>query len=243
MKIDVKYCTNCGKESKNKTCEHCGVKMNKTHLFCMWCGSELSENASICPNCKEKTKPLSSIPGVVLAIILFVAALLSDPVVLKILLIALGILFLPFMRRILKQKTVGNQKKRKIISIVTAIVVVVALSAFVKSIGTENGTPTATMPTEKTAIKMAESVFHDNVQLKNEESYVLNDADCTIFNEPYDGDENRVLIRVKLDYSAQNGFGGMNRESYTVEMVYDMLEKKYYEVSKYGDNIYLSPVK
>jgi len=55
------YCTNCGQESNQKICHSCGVKSNKTHNFCAWCGAPIKENASICTNCGEQVN-INKIP-------------------------------------------------------------------------------------------------------------------------------------------------------------------------------------
>ena len=63
------------------------------------------------------------------------------------------------------------------------------------------------------ATEEAEKVFHEKVQLKNEDSYVLNDSTVTAFYT----ESGKIDVTVLLDYSAQNGFGGMNRNAYKVE--------------------------
>ena len=68
----------------------------------------------------------------------------------------------------------------------------------------------------KTATEKAEEEFHKRVQLKNEDSYTLNDTKVTAEYK----EDGSIYITVRLDYSAQNGFGGMNRESYTVYLLY-----------------------
>lgn len=56
----MNYCTNCGAETHAKICTACGVKNNKTHRYCYWCGSEINDNASICTACHESVKNLGS---------------------------------------------------------------------------------------------------------------------------------------------------------------------------------------
>lgn len=65
------HCTNCGEETKGKVCLKCGVKQNKVHNFCRWCGETVVENAVICPQCGEQIKPkaFASIMKVIAAIV------------------------------------------------------------------------------------------------------------------------------------------------------------------------------
>lgn len=63
------------------------------------------------------------------------------------------------------------------------------------------------------ATEEAEKVFHEKVQLKNENSYVLNDSTVTASYTK----TGKIEVSVLLDYSAQNGLGGMNRNTYRVE--------------------------
>lgn len=62
-------------------------------------------------------------------------------------------------------------------------------------------------------------IFHAEVTLKNEASFVLNDSKVT-YIDSYEGNDNLALVTVVLDYSAQNGFDGMNRDTYTVKMIF-----------------------
>ncbi len=80
------------------------------------------------------------------------------------------------------------------------------------------------------ATKAAEVIFHEEVALKNEASFVINDSDVTYLTEPYNGKENLRLVTVILDYSAQNGFGGNNREDYTVEILFNIENGLYYRL-------------
>lgn len=113
----MKYCTNCGKDISGKICSHCGVKQNKTHLFCAWCGTAINANAAL-------------------------------------------------------------------------------------------------------------EVFHSEVALKNEASFVLNDSTVSI-QKDCNGEEEACPVTVYLDYSAQNGFGGMVRDTYKVELIFNHVTGKY----------------
>lgn len=76
------------------------------------------------------------------------------------------------------------------------------------------------------ATEYALEVFHDNVKLKNESSFVLNDS--YVYSSTYNEDDNKYAkVTVSLDYSAQNGLGGMNRSSYTVYLIYSFQTDSY----------------
>lgn len=52
----IHFCTNCGAPSQKKICPNCGVKRNKTHNFCAWCGLAIDPNAKKCPHCQEPVR-------------------------------------------------------------------------------------------------------------------------------------------------------------------------------------------
>lgn len=79
------------------------------------------------------------------------------------------------------------------------------------------------------AIKEAERVFHANVKLKNEGSYVRNNANV----QAYYDDDGDLKVDVLLDYSAQNGFGGMTRSNYLV--VFEIMPNGSYFAEQWGE--------
>lgn len=56
----MRYCTNCGAETNEKICTACGVKNNKSHNYCYWCGNPINANASICTSCHESVRNLGT---------------------------------------------------------------------------------------------------------------------------------------------------------------------------------------
>ena len=80
------------------------------------------------------------------------------------------------------------------------------------------------------ATTAAEVVFHEEVALKNESSFVINGSEVTYSKEDYNGHENLRLVTVVIDYSAQNGFGGTNREEYTIKILFNMENGEYYRL-------------
>ena len=86
-----------------------------------------------------------------------------------------------------------------------------------------------TLIDKEKAIKDAERVFHTNVKLKNEGSYVRNKATV----QAYYDDDGDLKIEVLLDYSAQNGFGGMTRSNYLV--VFEVMANGSYFAEQWGE--------
>ena len=80
-------------------------------------------------------------------------------------------------------------------------------------------------------IQNGEVVFHEEVALRNESSFVINDSAVTYLDEPYNDNENLRLVTVVLDYSAQNGLGGYNRNNYRIELIFDTSTAKYYRLN------------
>ncbi len=79
------------------------------------------------------------------------------------------------------------------------------------------------------ATDSAKAYFLDNVRLKNEASFTLNDSSVTYNKDMYDSDEyDYVDVNVELDYSAQNGFGGYNRKIAKMTGRFDKLDHSYY---------------
>lgn len=235
----MKYCTNCGAENTKKICHSCGAKNNKAHKFCGYCGGEIKENAVICTECGKSIKPTAKdkifyIIGWVfslffvflstasfgtsdyLSIVLcLIAALLSTPIV--------GNLF----------KKVIKSKFATVIRIVLVVVCFICVLEFGADVSFEIY--------QEQATAAAEVVFHEEVNLKNEASFVINGSKVTYETEDYKKKvdyaadtyktyPNVRLVTVVIDYSAENGFGGTNRDTYTVKLLFNTETGKYYRV-------------
>lgn len=228
-----KFCTNCGKENNKKICPHCGVKKNATHQFCEWCGSPTNENATICTVCKENIKVsylekifnIVSILGII-ALIFAIVMSLESSAILPAILFAIGIiLLLPITKKAIKYATHNDISIRKPLSIMRVFLVIIL--AFI-GIGTQPATEFKVYTEDAT--KAAEVIFHEEVSLKNEASFVINDSKVTYLTEPYNGHENLRYVTVVIDYSAQNGWGGNNRNNYTINILFDTENGTYYRL-------------
>lgn len=242
----MKYCTSCGEKSGHKICRSCGVKENKEHKYCGWCGAPLNENAAVCTNCGMKVKPnrLTNIIGTIIGIVLLLLAALSSLSILAIgsiemrisayfisiaTLAIAGVLCFPFAERQIKTAFLGNKFVRQIALFARIVLVVVLVMVANKSATYAIVDPQYSV-NPYTAEDKAIAVFHENVRLKNEDSFVINDYKVYSNDEPYKGYDNLRYVKVVLDYSAQNGFGGNNRTKYTIEMYFDTEKDCYYRL-------------
>ncbi len=228
----MNYCTNCGEASKKNICEKCGAKQNTSHKFCGWCGEPLGENAHSCIKCKQKIKDgsffkfikkLCIIP-IIIALYIVFGAFLGDNdfsnskvilafVVSGIAIVGSVLLFVPLTDNILNSKFKAPLRQMlKVLKVVLIFVLcATTLKMFVK--------PTEKLTIDHRACNEAVEVFHDEVKLKNEASFVANSFNI----QEYDvmGNENLTTYKITIDYSAENGFGGMVRDTYEVTLTYD----------------------
>lgn len=124
------YCNNCGKEmTAKKVCEHCGVKKNKSHNFCEWCGTALDPKAKICPNCQEPKKTGTAVGRAVstfFAVLFLILALgsMGQSFVSGICFLLFALLLLPFTKGLIRKATHNNMKLRKALKPVRALVLI-----------------------------------------------------------------------------------------------------------------------
>lgn len=124
------YCTNCGKEmTDKKVCEHCGVKKNKTHNFCEWCGTALDQNAKVCPNCQEPRKVGTVVGKAVttfFAVLFLIGAIgaIGQSFVSGICFLLFALLLLPFTQGLIRKATHNNMKLRKTLKPVRVVVLI-----------------------------------------------------------------------------------------------------------------------
>lgn len=235
----MSYCTNCGTETKTKICKSCGVKNGKTKNYCRYCGNEIDKNAIKCTNCNEriKIKKFSFILDMIFIVWFFIFVVLGismDWVVVGtkflvfILIHLLGlILSLPIFKVLIKKLTVRSFKIRRALDIGRYLLLIIVAIAGPYTIPYDiSPDNTEFKVIENVAVNAAVEFFHDNIDLKNESSFVINDA--TIIVGDYDETGDYQYVTVYLDYSAQNGFGGYNRETQEIEMKFERSTGKYY---------------
>lgn len=221
----MNYCGNCGQKTNKKICPHCGNNAKKASKFCKWCGQEVDPNAIVCPHCHEKLKEstgakigkLLSAALAILFVILAISFVQEGGVVSAVFFVVAGILLLPFVKSTIKKVTFGKKGARAALSVARSVLIVVAIVAAFATLPEVE--PVANKVYKDEATNAALTVFHDEVSLKNESSFALNDSKVT-YQDNYNDNPNLALVTVVLDYSAQNGFGGMNRDTYTVKLIF-----------------------
>ena len=179
------YCTNCGKETTaKKVCEHCGVKHQKNHCFCSWCGSPLDPNGKVCPNCKEPKKIgsfIGKIFRVLLAIIILfigmlytIVSLISAPDTLLpgIIILLVGIVTLPFSQKLLHKWTHNKLQLRKIIKWLAPPLLVIIFFLAMDSCTTISGYNTAMRHWDDTAYAAAMNYLTKNPEYKDSQTYI-----------------------------------------------------------------------
>ena len=179
------YCTNCGKEtSAKKFCEHCGVKQNKKHNFCAWCGTEFEVNVKVCPNCKEPKRIGTGIGKLfrvlAAAVILFVGVIytltaiisLPEGMVPAIVTLLIGILILPFTQRLFHKATHKHLKLRKVVRWIAPVVLTVALFLSLNSFTIIHGYSTAMKHWDETAYSAAMNYLTKNPEYKDSQKYI-----------------------------------------------------------------------
>lgn len=222
----MNYCGNCGQETGKKICPHCGNNARKANRFCKWCGQEVDANAIVCPHCHEKLKEgfgakLGRVLGIAAAalFILFAIGFAQEGgVVSAVFFVVAALLLLPFAKNAIRKATHGKKGARSAMSFARSAVIVIAI--IVAFTALPEAEPVANKVYKDEATEYAVSVFHDRVSLKNEGSFVLNDSRVT-YEDNYNDNPNLALVTVVLDYSAQNGFGGMNRDNYTIKLIFN----------------------
>ena len=204
-------------------------------MFCKKCGSQLNDNALFCSNCGEKCdsnadafyeKPavefkqsvfetilrLMNIVAFVVTILVGVVQILMSNIIggiIILLFVALVIAFVFRKTQISKIKNkIPNEMIRKIIVITIYFLLPLLMFASIgiaASLTVDSGVSSANH--DAIAISYAESNLKN--QLKNPESLQIHSSKVYVDFEW--GDYHYYTITI--DYSAQNGFGGYNRNS------------------------------
>lgn len=215
-------------------------------MKCPECGKEISDQAKMCPQCgyaiiHSKDKSLNKIVSMIWTIIRYILAfgviyygiksyvanIFSSSKFISTLIIIAGILILPMVSVLLKKIVKSKKLYLSLMVIKYFIEFSLLIVAFILIMKVDN----PAYIYEGEALKTAEEFFHENVHLKNEDSYVLNDYTVEVYN--WDKDKNWELVLVSLDYSAENGFGGNDRKTCVVSLLYHVATRKYslYQIS------------
>lgn len=245
-----KVCNKCGVKNRKARnfCYWCGTALNPNASICICCGEKVRPYTAL--------RVISIIYTAIMALWALICAcgVLTgivegeNDMALGFTMMAIGaiiptiiILLLPAMHMAIKKKIYNknNNPLKKVQRIATWLTVLIVVATLViTSFGVELS---VTLIAEKSkpeaqqtqtgdvisiddkAVKAAKAVLQNN--LKNPLSLQVHSAEVTLTG--FDADNNPKYL-VELDYSAQNGFGGMNRETYTISLVYRLEEGAFY---------------
>lgn len=243
----MNYCTNCGKESKKNVCPHCGVKRDKTHKYCAWCGNELEENAEICPNCKErivksKAAKIYSVlrwftPIPILCGMLYWMNVPYEQIVTSMpvnylgmalaLTASLFMMFYPNIVNFIRKKTHKKFSLRKILNAVCALVLI---ALFATGIGLNNYILNSGKYVYSIgkAEDYAIDILHNSLPLKNRDSFrVINSFSKTDEESKANKESKFIYTNVYVEFVAENSFGAGVSTPYEVKVSYDKETHEY----------------
>lgn len=245
---ESKVCKKCGLKNRKKHnyCYWCGTNINIDASICTGCGEKIPKYT--------KTRIFAIINTILMAQIAFVGIIAfigglatkdSDVVGMGLFCISLSVipslllLYLPRIHMAIKKKiyckepTFNNQHKRTArlftaLIIVLSILITFTLCFCSVGIAVSQAEETSTQSGQQDSLndlatKAAKIVLQN--QLKNPSSLIVNNTKVTPSGIDDSGDLKYI---VTIDYSAQNGFGGYNRDTYTVNLTYKVTERKFY---------------
>lgn len=245
-----KVCDKCGVKNRKARnfCYWCGTELNPNASICVCCGEKVRPYTAL--------RVISIIYTAIMSLWAFfcVCGVLAgivegeNDMALGFAMMAIGaiihpiiILLLPAMHMAIKKKIYNKNNKplKKVQRIATWLtVLVVVASLVVTSLGVGLAVTSVaeksnheTQPTQTVdemslgdeAVEAAKVVLQN--RLKNPLSLQVHDASVKLTG--FDDDHNPKYF-VELDYSAQNGFGGMDRDTYKISLVYRIEEGAFY---------------
>ena len=220
---DGMFCTNCGMPvSKKGRCQNCGYKTAKNaHKFCRYCGTAIGEaKCSVCPACNMRSRPyvIESILRVICFVFVWISfigsliELLSGDILsfFICLLVPLTLcIFVIGKRSVYKiKKALARRSINPLFFVLIYLMVplIVVLGMVVPAKIKTNDAIARTVATEYAHEQLR------NLNFKNPESLQINN---TVIENEFDN-ELYYYYKITIDYSAQNGFGGYNRDVYEV---------------------------
>lgn len=209
-------------------CKYCGNELEDASLFCNKCGKAQSEKKQSSKDRKEKVKLSSKEKGIrlvswiILIAIYFIAfvttvylLIYGGGIVPGVLIFAVALVYQLTLFKKARMKSISNITKKCIRRLTVIIVyfilpIAILVGAFEYSYYVTIGNSSAV------AQRYVENSLKSN--LKNPQSLQIHNIG---FKDELEDDDNKYFY-VEIEYSAQNGLGGFNRDTY----------KKYVQVGK-----------
>ncbi len=226
-------------------CKKCGNQIDDNDLFCSRCGEKCStDNTTTNNNVNEKQKisigekilRLINILAIICTVFvgtvdLFVSNILSGVIMLLTAILLIVFVFRKKQISKIKGKIANATARKFIITIIYLLLPIILFTSI--GIGAMFGDSSSANPDE-VATAYAESILKS--RLKNPESLQIHSTNISVDFEW--GDYHYYSITI--DYSAQNGFGGYNRDSdYDILVKIHKTNNRAFEVttSEYLDTI------
>ena len=245
---ESKVCKKCGLKNRKKYnyCYWCGSATSTDASICTHCGEKLPKYT--------KTKIFAIINVVLMAqvafagIIAFIGGLatkdrdimgiglfcISLSVIPSFILLYLPTIHITIKKMIYSKEPIFNNRHRRSAKLFTALIIIssilITLALCFCSVSITVSQPQKAtaqsdlqVSLEDKATKAAKIVLQN--QLKNPTSLIVNNT--KVSSNGVDDNGNLKYI-ITIDYSAQNGFGGYNRDTYTVNLTYKIKESRFY---------------
>ncbi len=202
-------------------CKKCGNQLDDGMQFCSYCGEKCSEspNETALPNNQntqdsliERILRFICMAVFVITVFVGVVQLLTSNIVGALIILLIAILSFVF---ILQKKKIAKIKSRCTNAIakkllVIAIYLLLSVVMFI-SIGVGGMLANESSANPKTTATSYAQLTLEN-SLRNPDSLQIHNTDVKISVE----DENYHYYNIIIEYSAQNGFGGYNRNTYEI---------------------------
>ncbi len=210
------YCTNCGESVGSlKICPHCQMKTKKNYKkYCRCCGGML-DTKCFCANCRSYSKKsfvevfINILSYFLIAFCYYVGLLWvvanQKPIhggCIILLTLVVHVLLYKYNCKLLFNKTRKSKSVFICICILCYAFAVLFASNFIANRTSDS----------YNAIMYSENIVKQ--KLKNPESMIINNS--TVEDTFLDVENNVNYFIINVDYSAQNGFGGYNREEETI---------------------------
>lgn len=207
-------------------CKKCGNELDEKNLTCPSCGEKYSDETSM--DCKisvwEKILRFLNILVIILTLFVGVVDVVTSNIIGGIIMIAITVLIIIFIFSKGQMKKIKRKIRNPIVRKIT-VTLIYLLLPIIMFLGIGIGARFESSDPDMTAKIYAENVLEES--LKNPQSLQVHDSKISTEFE-YGG---YYYYHIKIDYSAQNGFGGYNRNTYELLVKVSKQSNIAYEVT------------